>query len=418
MRFGRNTIWLLLVLGIALHVGIAALALYHGAVYQDDSPSYLNLAHNVLTHGSYSQFLGRPEIPDLQRTPGYPAFLLLFAGNTWLIVLVQHLLVLVNAWIVYLIAKQFAKQQHAELAGVAYLLMPYPALFASLILTETFFITLVLLWALAWFRVGQHSSAYTWWVLGMLAGVAGIYVKAILLPAALLAPLVVAGFKRKSYVLAFVSLILTVGCLYPWVARNHAITSKYTLSTLGETALVYGRMGGVVALTEGADFSDATLFRLTDSVLAKRLQTTDFKRYTSPDLHVQETEYFTNEVGREAWVYLAEHPLQALQLQALALWQMLSGVGYRTALFETHSEVLSYTLAAWQFLLNLLLYACVLAAIWFGWRKPAMWALLLLTASFLLAHSAAWADGRYRIICDPFWLILGAWAFIWHKAHK
>jgi hypothetical protein len=187
---------------------------------------------------------------------------------------------------------------------------------------------------------------------------------------------------------------------------------QYTFSTLGQTALVYGRLGGILALEGNHPTDDATLFHLADSVLKPHFPGQALHAYVDSTVQTQETQYFRVPVSGVAWGEIFSRPSIAAWLQLRSLGQMLTGVGYGTALYQLESPALALGLAIWQGLLTVALYIGLLLWLWqqVRFRRwPRGYTLLFLaTGLFLLAHAAIWADGRYRLICDPLWMALAA----------
>ena len=404
-----------LLLAISLHTFTLLGVATDQGYLQDDSTGYLNLAHNWLTHSSYSQFIQYPHIPDVQRTPGYPVFLLLFGGNLLAIALVQHLLVAFIAGCIVWVTARAIPLQQARWAGLAFALMPYPALFANFILTETLCMALLVAGAVLYGLALRQRGGWALWAATLVA-VAAVYVKVIVLPVWLLAlvlwPWLVPLRRVRAVLQAAAVGALTVALLAPWPLRNHAIMGQYTFSTLGQTALVYGRLGGILALEHDQPTDDATLFRLADSVLQLHFPGQALHAYVDSAVRTQETQYFQVPVGRVVWGEILSRPGLAAGLQLRSIGQMLAGVGYGTALYQLHSLAAALALALWQGLLLVALYLGV--GLW-GWQQlrfrrwPLAYTLLFLaTCLFLLAHAAIWADGRYRLICDPFWTVLAA----------
>ena len=93
------------ILVLALHVGLFLAAWRQGSALTDDSIQYLRLADNWVEQGVFSQAYGAPYVPDLQRTPGYPAMLVALGRHVPLVLLLQHMLVLLSALLVWRILK-------------------------------------------------------------------------------------------------------------------------------------------------------------------------------------------------------------------------------------------------------------------------------------------------------------------------
>ena len=83
---------------VGVHLFLLIVALYNHSYFSDDSFQYLRLSRNMWQHGIFSQADGPPIVYDLQRTPGYPFFLMILGNWIPLILVVQHLLVFATAY--------------------------------------------------------------------------------------------------------------------------------------------------------------------------------------------------------------------------------------------------------------------------------------------------------------------------------
>ena len=105
--------------------------------------------------------------------------------------------------------------------------------------------------------------------------------------------------------------------------------------------------------------------------------------------------------------YMLQHPDRFLQLQGIAIWQMAKGVGYHSAWQQSGSKWVAMLLAGIQLLFNGLMLMALLAGLW-QWRGLPQYNTLLLfvIGVFVMLHAAIWADGRYRMIADPCFVLL------------
>jgi len=418
-------------------VHVVVLLAAHQDIAWPDSQVYLRMAQNLWDHGVLSQ-LSQPTPslhPETHRLPGYPVFLLLMGTGlsasfgTAMALVLQHALVLVNGVLVGRLLKPHISAHGAQGAGRLYALMPYTLIFANLLLTETLFITLMLalvrVWQRAWLR--QGGIRWTDALLMAVLGLAATSLKGLALPVYGLAAgsLGVRWLIRQwlgklgwqpltGHVLGLLVLLAGLG---GWMARNQAVSGQFTLSTAQHIPWWYGRLGGVLALQSGEDFTDATLIRLATAFGEANIPPGD-SLYTYPapqltDLEFQRLHPDAKAAGR---AYLAEHWLRTLQLHAWAVVQQWQGVGYGTWRRQTGAEVVAVGAAIVQAVFNLWLLAGLVR---YGWRLgcrrpeyrvPALLHLCVAIALvFMLLHAAAWADGRYRIIADPFMWVVTVW---------
>lgn len=392
---------LLPALVLLLHGSTLVAALWQHTYLWDDSVQYLTLAHNWTENGTYSQDYSAPLYPDIQRPPAYALLLILLGQQPWLILLVQHGLVLLTARMLYLGLKQ-DKPLAARLAGWGYALMPYPALFGSTILSDVLFLAAVVG---AWYSLQRGTLRWAAVAGGALAlalltkGLAMVAVPALLLYLTL---------KRQWRPLG-----ITVGVcmltLLPWqLYKHHSLT---TPSGAG-ISYIYGQLGG--SLHRYND--DRHLVVQTDSLLiARGLPLHHLRQYSGP--HMQEYATLHPEAARIAASHWVHHPGSALLLLARSQWQMWKGIGWRSARRLWAGHWPAYVLAGLQALYNVAILLGCLAFVlllryrWHWW----LWLGLTLGLALLVGHSAAWADGRYRLVADPLlWAIASvAWTRIY-----
>jgi 4-amino-4-deoxy-L-arabinose transferase-like glycosyltransferase len=150
MKSNRGLLLAMLVcaaLRIALMIAAFMLTGTH-VMTQGDTASYLEPGRNLLMHGSYVSG-GFPElIPELDRTPGYPLFIMLTGmafGNVLLIVVAQILVSLCSLLLVRRIAERtFPNRNAGAIASWLYAVEPVSILYAVRLMPETLFVLLLL----------------------------------------------------------------------------------------------------------------------------------------------------------------------------------------------------------------------------------------------------------------------------------
>lgn len=114
--------------------------------YGPDTETYVVPAQELIAHHRFSTH-GAPEI---SRTPGYPFFLipgLLLRHSVPITIVLQVLLSCFTVYLVYRVAYLlFNAERIAITAAALYAIEPVSVLYAGVILTETLFAALVMLW--------------------------------------------------------------------------------------------------------------------------------------------------------------------------------------------------------------------------------------------------------------------------------
>lgn len=403
----------LALLVLVLHISLLTAALVNKSYLTDDSIQYLTLSQNMGQHGVFSQSYIPPYVPDLQRTPGYPVFLLICGNSIPLVLILQHLMVLLSGWVLYRIMRLFFRERIARTGIWIWLLQPYPILMASMVLSEVPFI---LFFLVGIYGVMKHLKERRlmdlgWGLVGL---VLAIYIRPVALPVAIPIALVVmvaavrsrkteSGWRRWAPV--GLAVLLIPSLLSPWIVRNHGISDRWMVSSMGDMSMIHGRLGGLEAYRQGLGVGETELFRLGDSLGMKDLH--GHREYYS-EKQGHETELYRPGGGAMTIQYFLDHPIDGIAFQGKSFLNMLKGVGFGWSNQVTGNSAVAYILSGLQLLLNLVMYIGCLLALW-RIRKwpPRFWIILGVVALLFLVSNAAWADGRYRMVIDPFLVMVG-----------
>lgn len=158
----------------------------------DDGRLYARIAINVLEHRSYSIETEEPYSPTFIRVPGYPLFIagvyaVFGRDNNRAVRVVQAVLDTITCWLIALLGLAWApvgwdrrkRQRLLLIALVMAVSCPFPAIYVTTILTETFTILLVsacvLAATLALRSEGSGKSAMLWVVAGLFGGAATLF---------------------------------------------------------------------------------------------------------------------------------------------------------------------------------------------------------------------------------------------------
>src|SRR5688500_17016175 len=158
---------------LPVRVLIVLLALAHAAlfiVYQrpdwevawSDQGGYKQLGAAMARSGEFTRFPESPVfIPEVIRTPGYPAFVAviyrLFGEHTLPVAIAQALVFALICLIVYMIGKRVAGDHAAMVAGVMTALFPPLPYYGALVLTEVWTTFMMVLACLVCLRAMQRD---------------------------------------------------------------------------------------------------------------------------------------------------------------------------------------------------------------------------------------------------------------------
>ena len=245
------------VVALLLRLALLLFALHTtgtAAITSGDSASYLQPASSLLHHGCFCTD-GQPEV---DRTPGYPAFALLLgaaSGHLLPLLLAQILLSTLTLVLVALLAHALTGSQRAACASAWFFACDLLSVEHSIrVLSETLFVFLLvlLLFALVRWLARPHLlwPALAGLLLAVMAYVRPVaYTFAIPLACAL--PLLVrkpessARFTRWLHAVAFLAVFAAL--VLPWQLRNHRAAGSYAFSTVADKNLYFYVAGDVLA---------------------------------------------------------------------------------------------------------------------------------------------------------------------------
>jgi len=408
MKFQRS--WLLLLPILFLHGGLLYLAIINESFWIDDGIQYLTIAKNWIEVGIYSQSYNAPFVLDVERTPAYPIFLIINNLNPIYVLITQHILLLFSGYIIYLIIKELENKIVAKWGAVFFLLQPYPVLFASILLSETLFIITFLL-AIHCLLIYYKTDKLFLFILGIILLVIATYIKPVGLIIVILIPILLIVTKLQTHNNLWkpllVAIILPILLISPWVIRNKEICGQYTFSTLGSNSMFYGRLGGMITDKNQQSWNYQNVFTNADSIANQSIGISTIHSYYDPQLKSWETSTLNSSSQSITWKYIWANPLDFIYFSLKAIWKQLSGVGYSTALKISHSEIIAALCATLEAIclvimyLGLLLYLYTIKKI-----NPFYLVLFIIILLFTALHTTAYAEGRFRLICDPLLVLI------------
>jgi 4-amino-4-deoxy-L-arabinose transferase-like glycosyltransferase len=407
-----NGIYLLGGLVLLMHYYFLMSSFLHQSHLTDDSVQYLTIAENMSTRGIFSQSFDEPYVEDVQRTPGYPVFLLALGSFVPLVLVVQHLLVLWTGYLIYRLLHRYVRKRVARTGAFIYLFQPYPMIFASMVLSETLFIFLLVA-ALSFYLRWYDRVKFMDLVYALIFLCLAMYVRPLgypLLWAAGALALLKLFFRRRWQMIPGLAVVLILPALLigPWMYRNKKITGRYMVSSMGSMGLLHGRMGGLEAYRQGLPVDEHHFYMTGDSIAGLEIGVPAIREYYGAN-QTHETEIFNPAVKRLTFRFYLEHPVDAVKFQVKNVGAMLSGIGLGWSRSLTHSRTASWISAALQLFFNLVMFAGLLVSLyWIRRWRPQHWIPAIGIGLVLLASAAGWADGRYRVVIDPLFIVFVA----------
>jgi hypothetical protein len=272
-----------------------------------DAFTYIVPANNLLEKGT---FTNRDEMPEVARTPGYPAFLavLLFFTNKDLrmALIAQAVILSFSVLFLYLLARKILSPEAAFLGGLIASVSPWGAVLAGIPMTDGLYLILLSMIFLIMKVVEESSRKPIVFVgaasVGLLTGYA-VLVRPIW-PLVLLIALALVfrnGVRRKGVVVLAIVLVFAVLPLFFWIDRNLREAQYGGLSTVPVATAWFYLAQRVRAQADGGDRSSYNE--------AARKASFDGKLYPKE---------YDAENWRQAMIVFREHPLLTLYCLSLS----------------------------------------------------------------------------------------------------
>ncbi len=234
---------LYLILTAALIVR-AAVAFYF-PVYFRDSERYETLALNLLHEGVYSASPAPPYIPEVQRTPLYPAFLALIYGlcgqSAAAVCGANALLGTLICFLIYKLSRRLFDEATALIAALLSSFYPFTIYYIGVVGMETFLALLLVLATWSFVRSFQEGRLGSFMLSGALVGLVNLCRPFMLFfPLFFLGAILISrpGLRAagKRFVAFLIPLLLVAG---PWYVRNTML--------FGDPCLIGHGVGGLIS---------------------------------------------------------------------------------------------------------------------------------------------------------------------------
>ena len=382
LRIAPAGILFLLALVARAGFGLAAAERHtEGGLQFDDERWHWSIAQSCRAgEGMVGEFGHRAE-----RMPVYPWFLSFFAGSSHGLGCAraaQWVLGALAACFTYFLARSLCGPTAGFLAGCIVALDPALVGSASLLLTETLFVTAVAaLWWVAWpLRRPEGGSWMRWTSVGLLAALCvHLRESSLLLVAALAVYLIVVRRDRRAVGGVVGIVLISVASLLPWAYRNSRVIGQWCwLTTRGGISLYDGVRPGATGASDLADVKNAPE--------VAGLSETEWNRY------------FLRQSARA----IADDPLRIIRLAFVKLGRTWSPVLNAA---EYQSPLIRLVFAAWY----LPFYALIVMGIYARRREASVLiGLLLPTLCLSLIHSFYVGSVRYRLGALPTLAVLAA----------
>jgi 4-amino-4-deoxy-L-arabinose transferase-like glycosyltransferase len=291
-----------------------------------DTKTYVVPAQELLAHHRFFAH-GAPEI---FRTPGYPVLLIpgLIAGHLQPVtILLQILLSCFTVYMVYRMAQLLFNSERVAIAAAAlYAIEPLSVVYTGLILTETLFAALVMLWLYLLLRYLSRPTLRDLLLSGILLA-ASVYVRPVgyflpvIIALGLLPWILLSAQQNKQRLIAHVAafVIVSFGLTALWQLRNGEETGYFGFSGIAPIEMYFDKAASVLAAE----------YRVPYSEMQRRLGWLDDRAYFA--LHPEQKTWSTKQrleyMNSEARRILLSSPLTYARIHAEGVARIILGPG-------------------------------------------------------------------------------------------
>ena len=404
MDKGNKTIYIILLAGLSVRLFLFFNFLGSpDFFYDDDSFDYIQLAENLRTEKIFSWDTEEPFLPNSFRTPGYPFFLFLHKavfGNYSSALIIQSVLVVVSAYILFLLAQSLGRPKLGDFSAAIFLFMPFSLQVSLRFLTQPLF-TFVLMSAV-WFWVlflKSNHNKYFLYVSILLPVLALIRPIAIFIYIPFIISLFYSGWfinKKKVLYYSVVLIIIFFSILSPWLLRNYRLFGEFSLSSIMPYQLYFYDAPAVYAFNHKTSYAEAREFLEND--IQKYTRASSFQ------------EYFTfnhaDTLKQKAKEVIFESPAGLIAVRSILGFKFFVRDGIR---YWFDGERLILILAERIFLFIIFLGMVASFSLFFrqDFRKKSLLFFLLLIIFYFTALTGAVASAGLRFVAEPLFVLSG-----------
>jgi len=241
--------------------GLDSFSAYSFPVDGSDSAEYFKLAENLLSLRTYTLSATAPYLSEYFRSPGYPFFIAYTAfGFPTMIIIWQFILIVVTAYLIFLMSKQFLPVKWAIVPPLLFLLDPTTIFQTTVVLSDSLFVFLIVLSVYLIFF--KPRAEYWLLVAGLVLGYS-VLVRPIgfLLIFGLLFFYILQNWNKISAKTFFVSAAIMLTAFFavitPWLVRNYIKTGVWNLSSVSAYNLIQYNLPKYLSVSENIDYETA-----------------------------------------------------------------------------------------------------------------------------------------------------------------
>jgi 4-amino-4-deoxy-L-arabinose transferase-like glycosyltransferase len=306
------------VIAIALRILVLCIvAAYPSrALSAGDSGQYLRTAQNIVEQNTFSANRTEPYAPDIHHTPGYPALLAvlyILAGHQhsiFLITFVQAILSILNIYLVLRIGYKLTSSTVAQIAALIYAVAPISLSLVGLVMSETWFSTLLLAGILLTLKISPDRKSWRYALGAGILFALSVYVRPIglyFIPIPMLAAIIQLKRTRRALLYSGILGLTFIATLAPWYYRNYVHYQSIIFTSLANDNLLNYNITSIEAHRQKISWNKARQQIWTETGV--RMEAAGL---TSPN-DAQTSQF----LGQLALEHILAHPVDAFLYQSV-----------------------------------------------------------------------------------------------------
>jgi 4-amino-4-deoxy-L-arabinose transferase-like glycosyltransferase len=429
IRFEKKILFTILFLGLLVRLGLIMFFDGEHRLFHDgDSGEYLALAENIrLGHGFTWDKLA-PFYPNSFRTPVYPGFLFLarfLFGSYEAALVIQSILIVLSAYLLYLIGKEYLSRKIALWSTGIFLFMPFSINVSVKFLTQTLFLSLLILsiWSWTQFLKSQRNKYFllTSILLPILALTRPI---AQYIPFILIFSLAYAVYFEQIKLnpnqflkLIFIMCAIFAAVLTPWLVRNYNLFGHFKLSSITPYQLYFYDVPDAYALANDISYEEAgNILKAEIDSYSKVSSFQDYMKFETGDILISRSRHYFSAFPSYFFVSRVKNMTKFFLRDGIRYWyndfsrNSRSDLSIYKIITFKEKNVFPYLVVIERLFLAALFTGLILSVFYF-FKENAMTRSILFFFFLLLIYfsffSGIMASAGFRIVVEPIFILTG-----------
>ena len=393
-----------------------------------DSVEYLAIAENMRLGHGFSWDGSEPYRPNSFRTPIYPGFLFLsriLSGSYESALVIQSILVVLSAYFLFLIGKEYFSRKIALWSTAIFLFVPFSLNVSVKFLTQSLFSFLLILSVWGWLKfLKTGRSRYFILVSFILPALAltrpiAQYIILVFVLSLFYSAytrqinLNLWGFLKKALMMTSIFILV----LLPWLMRNYKTLGYFKLSSITPYQLYFYEVPDAYALAKGISYHEASLvLRGEIDDYSKISDFGDYMEFSSQNFLTDRNYYYMSQFPGYFAVSKAKNMIKFFLRDGIRYWyndfnrSARSEINVKNLLIFKEKNLFPYLVALERIFLGILFLGMLISA-FFVFKESASFKPVLLFLFFLLFYfsflTGIMASAGFRFPVEPFFLLVG-----------